>query len=252
MHIFGKRLRSLRIQNKLTQKELSQSLDVQRDALANWEVGRSTPDYDMLIKIADYFNVTSDFLIGRNESVVLLNSDNKKSFPILVRITANNSILAQEHFDGELEVPGDIDADFVLEVKGNSMIGAGIMEGDWVLCKECQTPRSGEIVVALHDHETEYSEATLKFYFENGKGPVLKAANPVYQDIPVTKNFRLVARMVALVRKDVPDYRVFKKYLSLPGKEEWTDVFELASSAGIKAEHLKAHIDMLVEMGRRK
>ncbi len=251
MHIFSTRLRSLRIQNKLTQKELSQALDVQRDALANWEVGRSTPDYDMLIKIADYFNVTSDFLIGRYDSIATLESDNKKYLPILGRITADNPILADEHFHGKLEVPADIDADFVLEVKGNSMIGAGILEGDWVLCKECQTPGSGEIVVALHDHGTECSETILGFYFDDGVSPVLKAANPDYQDIRIDDDYRLVARVVALIRKYVPRYQAFKEYVAIPGKDEWNEIVELANEAGINTSQVKEILAAQIEIARR-
>ncbi|SFM09999.1 helix-turn-helix domain-containing protein [Pelosinus propionicus] len=66
MSTFGKRLKELRSKKGLTQKELAPFINTTRDTLANWEVGRATPDIESVKTIADYFNVNTDFLLGRS------------------------------------------------------------------------------------------------------------------------------------------------------------------------------------------
>jgi transcriptional regulator with XRE-family HTH domain len=67
MSTFGQRLKALREERELTQEELAKLIGVNRATLANWEVGRTQPDYDRLCRIASYFKVTSDYLIGRTD-----------------------------------------------------------------------------------------------------------------------------------------------------------------------------------------
>ena len=62
---FGKRLKKIRKKNNLTQQGLAQLLSVSQQAITWWETGRRFPKGKMLIKIADYFNVSIDYLVGR-------------------------------------------------------------------------------------------------------------------------------------------------------------------------------------------
>jgi len=64
---FHTRLKELRIQENLTQEKLSKILFVPRSTFASWEVGVNPPSIDSLIKIADYFDVSIDYLVGRKE-----------------------------------------------------------------------------------------------------------------------------------------------------------------------------------------
>ena len=66
-NIFGIRLRELRIQRKLSQKELSEELGVGRPTITQYETGSKKPSLKMVIKIADYFDMSIDYLIGRKE-----------------------------------------------------------------------------------------------------------------------------------------------------------------------------------------
>lgn len=76
--------------------------------------------------------------------------------------------------------------DFLLEVRGDSMNGDGILPGDFVLLRPGATPRRGEIVAALvSEEEGGAPEATLKRFYKEGKMVRLKAANPEYADIVV-------------------------------------------------------------------
>ena len=68
----------------------------------------------------------------------------------------------------------------------------------------------------------------------------------------MNKGYRIAGVMVALIREEAPGQNIYRDYLMVSGHEEWTDVIELSNEAGIKPAHLKAHVDMLIEMGKRK
>ena len=63
---FTGRLKELRAESGLTQKQLAENLNVCKSAVSAWEIGRNQPDYDLLIDIADFFKVTVDFLVGKD------------------------------------------------------------------------------------------------------------------------------------------------------------------------------------------
>jgi transcriptional regulator with XRE-family HTH domain len=65
MSTLGERIAQLRKDKNLTQSRLAQKLSVNRATLSNWEIGRALPDVNMLVVIADFFNVTTDYLLGR-------------------------------------------------------------------------------------------------------------------------------------------------------------------------------------------
>ncbi|MDD2968740.1 MAG: transcriptional repressor LexA [Lachnospiraceae bacterium] len=89
------------------------------------------------------------------------------SIPIIGRVAAGQPILAEENIEGYFPIPVDMvpNADtFVLNVKGDSMINAGIYSGDQIFVEKCNTARNGDMVVALID-----DSATVKTYYkENG------------------------------------------------------------------------------------
>lgn len=62
--MFGERLKTLRENNKLLQKELADILGVTSQTISGWEINRTTPDYETLVKISKYFGVSIDFLLG--------------------------------------------------------------------------------------------------------------------------------------------------------------------------------------------
>ena len=89
------------------------------------------------------------------------------SIPIVGQVAAGQPILAQENIEGYFPLPAEYVPNaeaFILKVKGESMINAGIFNGDQIFVERCNTARNGEIVVALVD-----DSATVKtFYKENG------------------------------------------------------------------------------------
>ena len=90
--------------------------------------------------------------------------------PLLGQIAAGGPLLADQNVEDEIAVPETLRGDFLLRVKGDSMIGAGILEGDIVVVRRAQDARNGEIVVALVGDDETADEATVKtFYRENGR-----------------------------------------------------------------------------------
>jgi repressor LexA len=99
--------------------------------------------------------------------------------PIIGKITAGLPLYAQQEWDGSVVVDAAIyrgSTLFALTVKGDSMTGAAILEGDLVICEPRQYAENGEIVVALIHQE----EATVKRFFRRKKHIELRPENPAY------------------------------------------------------------------------
>ncbi len=121
--------------------------------------------------------------------------------PVMGRIAAGVPISAIQNQTNMLSLPADMVGSgehYALEVKGDSMIDAGIFDGDTVIIKRGDTATPGEIVVALVDDE----EATLKRYRRKGASIALEAANPAYETrIFGPDRIKLQGRLVGLIRR---------------------------------------------------
>ena len=106
--------------------------------------------------------------------------------PLLGQIAAGGPLLAEQNVEDEIAVPETLHGDFLLRVKGDSMIEAGILEGDLVVVQRAQDARNGDIVVALAGDDETADEATVKRFFrENGRvrlQPENCALEPIYAD----------------------------------------------------------------------
>ncbi|MDX2238825.1 MAG: transcriptional repressor LexA [Hyphomonadaceae bacterium] len=124
-----------------------------------------------------------------------------QGIPVLGRIQAGAPIEALQNEIGRVSAPPELIGagdHFALEVRGDSMIQAGILDGDTVIIKRGDTADSGDIVVALIDEE----EATLKRLRRRGGSVALEAANPAYETrIFGPDRVRIQGKLVALIRK---------------------------------------------------
>jgi repressor LexA len=108
--------------------------------------------------------------------------------PLLGQIAAGAPLLAEENVEDEIAVPEPLGrgADFLLRVRGDSMVEAGILDGDTLVVQRQQDARNGEIVVALVGEDESANEATVKtFYRESGRvrlQPENSALEPIYAD----------------------------------------------------------------------
>ncbi len=123
------------------------------------------------------------------------------SLPVMGRIAAGVPIDAIQHKTNTIMVPPEMIAGgdhYALEVKGDSMIEAGILDGDTVIIRNASTASPGEIVVALVDDE----EATLKRFRRRGASIALEAANPSYETkIYGPDRIKVQGRLVGLIRR---------------------------------------------------
>lgn len=210
--------------------------------------------YDLLEKVKQ----GSPFTLEEEELLSLIISADrafpeKTAVPILGNIRVGLPLLAQENIEGYLDVPDYMRGDYVLIVKDDSMIGVGILEDDYVICKETQTANPGQIVVALNDLSNGFSEATLKYYFENGDGsdPSLRTANPNCAQTEMKQDYRIAGVMAALVRKKAPGYQVYKNYITVSKHDEWTEVIDSAISKGMQHQLLLDIIEKRWQMVQR-
>lgn len=123
------------------------------------------------------------------------------SIPVMGRIAAGTPISAIEHHTHTIQVPPEMlgaGDHYALEVRGDSMVDAGIFDGDTVVIKKQDQASTGEIVVALVDDE----EATLKRLRRKGNTVALEAANPAYETrIFPPDRVKVQGRLVGLLRK---------------------------------------------------
>jgi repressor LexA len=122
------------------------------------------------------------------------------AIPVLGRVAAGQPGIAEESFEGSIEplqMFGDPKGMFALRVRGDSMINAGIVEGDYVIVRQQERANAGEIVVALIE-----DEATVKFYQPRRGSIDLVAANPRYEPIVVTAEmgFRILGVVRGVIR----------------------------------------------------
>jgi repressor LexA len=128
-------------------------------------------------------------------------ANDTRDLPVLGRIAAGTPIEALQHERERLPVPETMlgaGEHFVLEVQGDSMINAGILDGDYVVIRKADSANSGEIVVALVMGE----EATLKRLRKRGASIALEAANPAYETrIFGPDQVQVQGRLVGLMRR---------------------------------------------------
>ena len=122
--------------------------------------------------------------------------------PIVGRVAAGTPILAVQNLEGTVTIDRDFLACrsdvFALRVKGDSMINAGIFDGDLIFARQQKTAERGEIIVAQVDNE-----ATVKYYHPLADHVELRPANPRYRPIIVKKDkdFTIAGKLIGVMRK---------------------------------------------------
>ena len=118
--------------------------------------------------------------------------------PIVGDVTAGAPILAVENIIGHLPVPQHIESKgviFALKVRGESMIEAGINDGDFIYVRRQSDASNGDIVVALLE-----DEATVKYFYNDPRGVILQPANPAFEPI-YAQDCTILGRVLGLYRE---------------------------------------------------
>jgi repressor LexA len=122
----------------------------------------------------------------------------RPGLPLVGQVAAGEPILAEENIEEYLEVPdviGGESGDYILRVRGDSMIGAGILADDFVVVRPATVADDGEIVVAMIG-----DEATVKSFYRESDSVRLEPANEAYEPIR-TNDVHLLGRVVGVFRK---------------------------------------------------
>jgi repressor LexA len=138
-------------------------------------------------------------LVGREKGAEAEVAELPK-LPLLGQIAAGGPLLAEQNVEDEIAVPENLRGDFLLRIKGNSMIEAGILDGDVVVVRRAQDARDGEIVVALAGDDETADEATVKRFFrESGRirlQPENSALEPIY-----AAHVQVIGKVVGVFRE---------------------------------------------------
>ena len=211
---FSEKLKKLRKEKKITQEQLAQIIGVERSSIGKYETG-TQPSTDNMKRIADYFGVTVDYLLGREE--IKKAADNIDSLlvkhpqlfrpkmrkvPILGGVACGEPIYSPNLDEEFALVNEDINADFALVAKGDSMINAGIGDGDVIYIQAQDMVDNGQIAAVIISEEV-----TLKrvYYYRDKNKLVLQPENPSYEPLVYMNEelneIRILGRAVAQLRK---------------------------------------------------
>ncbi|MCI5892911.1 MAG: helix-turn-helix domain-containing protein [Clostridiales bacterium] len=176
------KLKQLRKQKKITQEKLANMLNVETSSISKYESANVMPSIDTLAEIANIFDVSIDYLLGRvdkNITPVSLERDTIK-IPVLGRIPAGMPLEAIEDISDYIEIPRNWTAGdkefFALEIKGDSMYPE-YLSGDTVIFERCSTCETGDdCVVAING-----DDATFKRVERKENGIMVKPLNPEYE-----------------------------------------------------------------------
>ena len=203
---FKDRLKQKRTSKGMTLEDLGNKIGVSRQTIQRYESGVITNiPSDKIELLAKYLSTTPSYLMGweNSDSTLIETYENiypieLKRFPLLGEIACGEPRFASEDRESYVEASTDIQADFCLKAKGDSMINARIQDGDIVFIREQPSVYNGEIAAVVID-----DEATLKrvFYYPEKDLFILKAENPKYDDLVYSKseldNIRILGKAIA-------------------------------------------------------
>lgn len=169
--------------------------------LSQYVSGKNEPGQDKLVLLAKALHVSEPWLMGYDVPEVtnnILPLPETKKLPLLGAIACGEPILAEENIENYVDVDKDVEAEFALRCKGDSMIDARINSGDIVYIHQQPDVENGEIAAVLIGNE-----ATLKrvYKYPEKQMIVLKPANPNYEDLiyigEEAQNVRIMGKAVA-------------------------------------------------------
>lgn len=209
MATFAPVIKQLRKERDMTQDQLASLLKVSRSTIGMYETGSREPDFETCEAIADIFNVDMDYLMGRTTTKrknPVSSSSIPHGFeplpkmvkrPLVGSIACGQPITAEENIEDYVNVPEETNCDFCLRCKGDSMIDAGIHDGDIVYIHIQPEVENGQIAAVRID-----GEATLKRVFWNEETQTLQllAENRNYAPLvytgPVLESVHIEGRAV--------------------------------------------------------
>ena len=181
-------IKRIRLEHGLSQAEFGKIAGVSDKAVSTWELGTKTPRMGAVEKIANYFGITKSAIVDDVQPASpapippgFIPMPKMRKVPLVGSIACGTPILAQQNIDGSVDAPEDIRCDFALRCKGDSMIDAGIHDGDAVYIRIQPEVENGEIAAVRVGEE-----ATLKRVYYDGTTLTLMPANASFAPMVYT------------------------------------------------------------------
>jgi len=190
----GARIKQRRLDLGLTQEGVGNRVGVSKGTVAKWESGNiENMRRDKVALLAKALHVSPLWIMGIEDGVLRYRT---KKVPLLGAIAAGEPILlAEQQCEYYVETAADAPVDFCLKVKGDSMVDARICDGDIAFIRQQPIVENGEIAAVVID-----DEVTLKRFYRNNGGVILKPENSKYQPRYYTekdfKDVRILGRAV--------------------------------------------------------
>ena len=183
--------------HQTTVYRVSKATGISATTFTDWKNGRSAPKADKLKRVADYFGVSLEYMLGLEEGV----SAQEKRVPIIGEIRAGSPIITDQTLLGyEKAEVSDVEDYFYLQVRGDSMKNIGMVDGSLVLFHKQQYADDGEIVACLVGGDS----ATVKRFHRSHKTILLLPENEEYEPIRLcTEDFETGEARILGVAKEV-------------------------------------------------
>ena len=192
MDIRTKRLRNVFEKSGLTQTEVCEKTGINKGALSSYLSGRYFPKQKTIDKLSKVFNVSINYLMGFEpehsqrvddsdlEGITNISFPASRPVPILGDICAGEGTWCEDNFEGHFFIDSSVKADFCVRVRGDSMIDAGIRDGDLAFIKKTYDYKDGNIYAVRINSDC---EAVLKKVFWQDDTIVLNPCNAEYKPI---------------------------------------------------------------------
>ncbi len=202
--IFKDRLVQLRKELDLTQESFAEKIGFSRTAISAWEIGRNEPSNADTIKIADFFNVSVDYLLGKSDTRI--NKSNPAvvfvygTIPAGIPMEMIEDVIDTEEIDSEMLKGGK--QYFGLRIKGNSMYPE-YLDGDTIILEKVDDCENGQDCCVMVNGD----DGTFKRVFKNENGIILQPLNPEFQPMVYTNEqieklpIKIIGKVVELRRK---------------------------------------------------
>lgn len=193
---FPKNLKKIRKRKKVSQKQLASALDVGQSCIANWEAGIRDPKLTDIVKLSTYLDVSTNQLTGTLKmgafSVLKNDTTQTNKMPLFTsQVSAGFPSPADDYIENRLDLNDLLiknpPATFFVKVTGESMIDAGINDGDILIVDKSKKVTNNNIVIAVLN-----GELTVKRIEKTKNKLYLVPENPAFPKIEVTDGMELV------------------------------------------------------------